>query len=76
VYDTLSGSEISKKVNEGDIQCILACAFFQEDRGINITLFNASDHVRHSYLEKAQDLIDKLGKHNLLIIYNEENADG
>jgi len=67
MYDTLTGSEISKKIEEGDVQCILAHALYQEVVGKDGSLANRRDHIRHTYLEKAAQVISHLEEHNLVI---------
>ena len=74
MYDTLSGTEFSTKIDEGDEQCNLAQALYQEDHGVERSITNTQDSMRFSYLEKAQHLIAKLAKHNLYINHWKDKA--
>lgn len=74
MYDTLSGSEILKKIGEEDVQCILAYALYQEVFGEDRSLVNTNDRMRFIYLEKAQHLIDKLNKYNFIIAHKKKDG--
>ena len=74
MYDTLSGLEIVKRMGEEDVQCILAHALYQEVIGDDRSLANTNDSMRFMYLEKAQCLIDKLNKYNLIIVHRKKDG--
>jgi len=67
MFGTLTSRELADKIKEGDVQCCVAQALFKEERGEHLSLINANDQSRYSFLEKAQHLIDKLSKHDLYI---------
>lgn len=74
MYDTLTGTEIRRKIEEGDVRCILAHALYQDVVGRGNSLANRKDHTRFTYLEKADKVISHLKEHNLIIEFRRDDG--
>jgi len=68
-----SQTEFKNNLKEKNIYFILADFLAKDFFGKNFELQNKSVIMINKYLDKASELVEKLKKHNLKIIYSEEN---
>ena len=65
----ITASEFKERYNNGDIVCLLAQYMAYDSFGYNYNLEYKKPNIIMSYIHRAEELIGKLKKQNLEIIY-------
>lgn len=76
-FGHMTSIEFSKLYKEDDVVCVLAQALAEESLGRGYNIVNKSTFIRQKYIDLAEDLIEKLEKHNLIITHTntEKNSE-
>jgi len=69
-FGYMTSMEFKELYNNDDIVCVLAQALAEEAMGQGYNIADRKDFIRQKYIDLAEDLIEKLEKHNLIITHD------